>query len=382
MGENIPFNKLYSTGTEMQYIQQAIANGKLSSVGYFTRRCQHLVEKKYNFKNVLFTNSATDALEMSALLIDIQPNDEVIIPSYTFVSTANAFILRGAKIVFADSEAITPNIDTTKIEALITPRTKAIVCVHYNGVGCNMIELSALAKKYNLYIIEDAAQAINGWFEGSPLGSWGHIATFSFHDTKNISCGEGGMLIVNDSSLFERAIVIHEKGTNRSAFLSGIINKYEWIDIGSSYAPSELNTAYLLAQLEQIDQIQVQRNKLWNTYYTLLKPLQDLGFITIPPDPKLKPNNAHCFYFVCQSQQLRDDLIDILKTQKIETHFHYQSLHNSTYFHKKHDGRILGNSDRYSSSLLRLPLFFELTTKEVTFICNTIKFHFENTLTY
>lgn len=376
MGDFIPFHKSYLTGKETVYIKKALATGKLSGDGAFTTACQALLEKRYGFKKAFLTSSCTDALEMCALLLDMQSGDEIIIPSYTFVSSANAFALRGAQIVFADSEATSPNIDVLKIEALITSKTKAIVCVHYAGMACDMKALMALANKYNLYVIEDAAHAIDGFYNNQPLGSFGQLSTFSFHQSKNITCGEGGLLVVNDERFLERAEIIRDKGTNRSKFMRGEIEKYEWVALGSSFLPSDITAAFLLAQLEQIDYIQLVRRKLWNAYYDMLEPLHDKGLIQIQQIPEYSSNNSHLFYIVCSSHQQRNALQHYLKENQIQASFHYQSLHQSKFFESKHDGRYLPNSEKYTNCLLRLPLFNELKIQEVTHICETIYQYF------
>lgn len=360
----IPFNKPYLTGKEITYIQEAAAIGKLSGDGVFTKKCERFFEEKYGFKKSMLTSSCTDALEMAAILINIQEGDEVIMPSFTFVSTANAFIMRGAKIVFADSSVEHPNIDATKIANLITRNTKAIVVVHYAGVACDMESIMALANQYNLFVIEDAAQAIDAYYKGKPLGSIGHLAAFSFHETKNIIAGEGGMLIINDEKFIERAEIIREKGTNRNKFYRGEIDKYNWVDIGSSFLPSEITAAFLWAQIEAIDDIQQKRISIWNTYYEALLAYAD--FFQLPVIHEYASNNAHAFYLVCQQAEDRNQLIDFFRSKNILAVFHYQSLHKSPYFIDKHDARILQEADRYSQCLLRLPLFYELSTEEIT----------------
>ena len=269
----IPFNKPYMTGKETQYIEQAVNSGKISGNGLFTKKCQDFFENKYGFIKCLLTTSCTDALEMAAILLNIKQGDEVIMPSFTFVSTANAFVLRGAKIIFADSKKDHPNIDENLLESLITPKTKAIVVVHYAGVACEMDTIMSLAKKHNIYVVEDAAQAIDSFYKGKPLGSIGHLSAFSFHETKNIQCGEGGMLAINDEQFKERAEIIWEKGTNRSAFFRGEVNKYGWVDIGSSFLPSEISAAFLWAQLESLDKIQNKRKEIYKHYQNELKSL-------------------------------------------------------------------------------------------------------------
>lgn len=372
----IPFNKPYLTGKETRYITEAVASGKISGDGIFTNRCSSFFEQRYGFKKSLLTTSCTDALEMAAILCDIQPGDEVIAPSYTFVSTVNAFVLRGAKIVFADSEELTPNINAESLEALVTPRTKAIVPVHYAGIACDMEIILDLAKRHNLFVVEDAAQAIESSYKGTPLGSIGHFGTFSFHETKNIISGEGGMLTINDESYFKRAEIIREKGTNRSAFFRGEVDKYSWVDIGSSYLPSEIIAAFLYAQIEQLDKIQKRRKMIWNAYQDLLKPLEINGVIQLPCIPDYATNNAHIFYVLCENLKVRTCLIQHLRKKNILAVHHYLSLHKSPYYLQKHDGRFLPKADFYSDSLLRLPIYYELTVEQVEFISREISVFF------
>ncbi len=372
----IPFNKPYLTGKEMHYMYQAVYSGKISGNGMFTQKCQKFFEERYGFKKALLTTSCTDALEMCAILANIQPGDEVIMPSYTFVSTALAFVRQGAKIVFADSRSDHPGIDEDKIEELITSRTKAIVPVHYAGVACDMDKIMNIADKYNLLVIEDAAQAIDSFYinkagNQKALGSIGHLAAFSFHETKNIQCGEGGLLAINDERFIKRSEIIWEKGTNRAEFYRGEANKYGWVDIGSSFLPSELNAAFLFAQLEHIEDIQKRRKEILKIYYEGLKQLQSKGFIKLPYIPKYATNNAHMFYVLCNTGKERSDLIEYLRNKDIHTVFHYFSLHHSPFYKNKHDGRELPNSDRYQDCLLRLPLFYELKVSEI--VSNTTK---------
>jgi len=368
----IPFNKPYLSGNEINFIKEAVDTGKISGNGIFTKKCHEYFEKKYGFQKVLLTTSCTDALEMAAILINIQPGDEVIIPSYTFVSTANAFVLRGAKIVFADSSSENPNIDADKIESLITPKTKAIILVHYAGIACEMDSIMQLAEKYNIYVIEDAAQAIDSYYKGRPLGSIGHLAAFSFHETKNVISGEGGMLVINDADFNRRAEIIWEKGTNRAEFYRGEVNKYGWIDIGSSFLPSELIAAFLYSQLESLEAIQNRRKEIWNIYYTGLKELENKESIKLPFIPVFATNNAHMFYFECKNIDERSKLIDFLKKNNVMAVFHYLSLHKSDFYTCRHDGRILPFSDYYSDCLIRLPLFYELTVDQAKFIVQKI----------
>ena len=372
----IPFNKPFLTGKETYYIEQAVTAGKISGNGEFTKRCHNFFEQKYGFKKCLLTTSCTDALEMAAILIEIKPGDEVIIPSFTFVSTANAFILRGAKIVFVDCCADNPNLDPSQLEELITSKTKAIVVVHYAGIACDMDLIMGIAEKYDLFVIEDAAQAIDSFYKGKPLGSIGHFGTFSFHETKNVISGEGGMLVVNDERFFDRAEIIWEKGTNRAAFFRGEINKYTWVDIGSSFLPSDLIAAFLYAQLENLEQIQNVRKNIWNRYAEGLTKLWKETKIGLPNIPDYATNNAHMFYLICANQKERDKLIDTLNANGILAVFHYLSLHKSPFYTKEHDARNLPNSDRFSSGIVRLPLFYTLSSKEQFAIIKVIRSFF------
>lgn len=368
----IPFNKPYLTGNELEYIESAVKSGVISGNGFYTKKCQEFFESEYGFKKCLMTTSCTDALEMSAILMNIKEGDEIIVPSFTFVSTANAFILRGAKVVFADSKPDHPNIDETKLEALITEKTKAIVVVHYAGVACEMNTIMRLADKHDLFVVEDAAQAIDSYYQNMPLGSIGHFATFSFHETKNIQCGEGGLLVLNDPRFFERAEIIWEKGTNRAAFFRGEIDKYGWVDVGSSFLPSELNAAFLWAQLENLDSIQEKRKKIWNGYYNGLSDLASRDEITLPVVHGYATNNGHMFFLLCKSLSERTDLIQFLKENDVNAVFHYQSLHCSRFYQDKHDGEELNNANLYSEKLLRLPFHFQLTDDEIAHVVKQI----------
>ena len=374
MTMNIPFNKPHLTGKEAHYMYQAVAEGKLSGNGAFTKRCQQFFEERYGFKKCLLTTSCTDALEMAAILCDIQPGDEVIVPSYTFVSSALAFVRAGAKIIFADSMAENPNIDAEKIEALITSRTKVIVPVHYAGVACDMDRIMEIANKHNLIVVEDAAQAIDSYYKGRPLGSIGHLSAFSFHETKNIIAGEGGMLCINDERFIRRAEIIWEKGTNRAEFFRGEVNKYGWVDTGSSFLPSEVIAAFLWAQLEHLDDIQSRRKHLWELYNTCLSPLTSnlSSKLALPVIPSYATNNAHMFYLVCNSLEERMELIKHLKDNGVLAVFHYLSLHSSPYYQARHDGRALPECDRYADCLVRLPMYYDLKDEEVLEICNLI----------
>ena len=379
---NIPLNKPYYTGKETEYIRKAVETGKISGNGEFTQKCHSFFEKKYGFSKCLLTTSCTDALEMAAILCDIQPGDEVIAPSYTFVSTVNAFILRGAKIVFCDSREDHPGIDEEKIKDLITPKTKAIVVVHYAGVACDMDEVMEIANNNNLFLIEDAAQAIDSFYTGADgiqkaLGSIGHFAAFSFHETKNIISGEGGMLVINDKRFEERAEIIWEKGTNRAAFFKGEVDKYGWVDIGSSFLPSEIIAAFLYAQLENLEQIQNKRKAIWNRYYEGLKSLDEQGKLHLSKIPEYSTNNAHMFYLVCNSANERDSLLSFLKQNGIHAVFHYLSLHKSTYYMSSNPLIDLPNSDYYADHLVRLPFYFELEEPDLTRIIAEINYFFE-----
>lgn len=368
----IPFNKPFLCGRESDYIRQAVESGKLSGNGLFTQRCQRFFVERYGFGKCLLTTSCTDALEMAAILIDIQPGDEVIVPSYTFVSTANAFVLRGANIVFADSMASNPNIDAAAIEALITPKTRAIVPVHYAGIACDMDAIMEVAQRHGLYVIEDAAQAVDSYHRGRPLGGIGHLAAFSFHETKNVIAGEGGMLVINDPRFAARAEIIWEKGTNRSAFFRGEVDKYSWVDIGSSYLPSEVVAAFLFAQLECLDLIQDRRRAIWQRYQARLAPLAEQGYFRLPAVPGYASVNGHLYALLCRSSAERQALIDWLRDSRIHAVFHYLSLHRSPFYVDKYAGGQLPHADHYSDHLLRLPLYFELTDGQVDAICASI----------
>lgn len=361
----IPFNKPYITGKEFEYIQDAISTGKISGNGKYTKMCQNYFEERWGFKKALLTTSCTDALEMCAILLDIKPGDEVIMPSYTFVSTALAFHREGAKIVFADSRADHPGIDEDKIEELINHKTKALIVVHYAGVACDMDKIMDIAQRYNLFVVEDAAHSIDSYYTGKdgvkrPLGSIGHLATFSFHETKNIQCGEGGMITINDGRFIKRSEIIWEKGTNRAEFFRGEVNKYGWVDTGSSFLPSEVSAAFLWAQIEDIDKIQERRKKIWHWYNENVDFLFKNYYFNKPYLPSYATNNAHMYYLVCKDLKERDRFIKDFKSRGIAPVFHYLSLHKSQFYKSMHDGRILGESDRYSDCLVRLPMYYDL----------------------
>ena len=366
----INFNKPYITGKECEYITQAVANLKLSGNGEFTHRCQRYFEGRYGFEKCLLTTSCTDALEMAAILTGVGPGDEVIVPSYTFVSTALAFVRQGARIVFCESCRDNPNIDPDAIEKLITARTKVIVPVHYAGVACDMDTIMDIAKRYSLLVVEDAAQAIDSFYTGRdgvrrPLGSIGHLSAFSFHETKNIISGEGGMLVINDPRFVRRAEIIWEKGTNRAEFFRGEVNKYGWVDTGSSFLPSEIVAAFLWAQLERLDDIQSRRRSLWEAYYAWLKPYAARGLFSLPSIPPYATNNAHMFYLVFDSINKRTNFISRMKSVDVQCVFHYLSLHSSKFYEKLHDGRVLPNCDMFADCLVRLPMFYELDMEEL-----------------
>jgi dTDP-4-amino-4,6-dideoxygalactose transaminase len=362
----------YLFGEELENVKKAVLDGRLAGNGDFTKACHEFFQNRYGFEKVLLTTSCTDALEMSALLLNIKEGDEVIIPSYTFVSTANAFALRGAKIVFADSNHDHPNISMESIRQCISPKTKAIVAVHYGGAACDMDELQSICKEHSIYLVEDAAQAIESFYKDKPLGSFGDCATFSFHETKNVVSGEGGLLAVNNDKLTARAEIIWEKGTNRTAFFRGEIDKYGWVDLGSSFLPSELIAAYLYGQLLNIDTIQNGRISRWNRYFERLHTLSSRGLIELPDIPAYATNNAHVFYLVCKSADERNRLIDHLKLKGIGAVFHYLSLHKSSFFESKHDGRVLPHADRFSDCLVRIPLHLHLSDSEIDHICAEI----------
>ena len=381
----IPFNKPPLTGNEEQYVLQSMKSSKISGDGPFTQKCHTWFEEKLNCKKALLTTSCTHALEMSAILIDIQPGDEVIMPSYTFVSTANAFVLRGAKIVFVDIRPDTMNIDETLIEQVITSKTKAIVPVHYAGVACEMDVIMDIASKHGLFVIEDAAQGMMSTYKGQPLGTIGHMGTYSFHETKNYtSGGEGGLLIINDEQFSERAEVIREKGTNRSQFFRGMVDKYSWVDVGSSYLPSELNAAYLWGQLEKADEINSKRRNLWNQYYKELKDLENKGLIELPSIPNTCIHNAHMFYIKVNNRGTRTQLLEYLKKNNILAIFHYIPLHSAPagiQFSKFYGEDKFTTKE--SERLIRLPIYYNMSKKAIDSILKLlILFYIKNENTY
>ncbi|MBQ9677444.1 MAG: dTDP-4-amino-4,6-dideoxygalactose transaminase [Prevotella sp.] len=368
----IPFNKPYCSGRELDYIKEVCGSMTMSGNGEFTKRCHAFFEKHYGFKKCLLCTSGTDALEMCAMLCELKPDDEVIVPSYTFVSSAIAFLREGAKVVFADSGADNPNITAETIKPLITEKTKVIVVVHYAGVACDMDNIMRLAEQHHLLVVEDAAHSIDSFYKGLPLGGIGHLGAFSFHETKNINCGEGGMLVVNDERFIRRSEIIWEKGTNRAEFYRGMVNKYGWCDIGSSFLPSEFNAAFLWAQLEQLEDIQGKRKHIWKIYDSILRGnVEDCG-IQLPQIPDYATNNGHMYYLVCPSLDFRTKLMAGLKEQGIQTTFHYLPLHSSAYYKDQFTGEPLVNCDRYGDCLVRLPLYYELTDEEATRVAQLV----------
>ncbi|MBD1878313.1 dTDP-4-amino-4,6-dideoxygalactose transaminase [Coleofasciculus sp. FACHB-T130] len=377
---NIPFNKPFTTGREQEYLQQAIANAHLSGNGEFTKKCHAWLESEIGCYKALLTHSCTAALEMAAILAEIQPGDEVVMPSYTFVSTANAFVLRGGVPVFVDIRPDTLNINESKIEAAITPKTKAIAPVHYAGVGCEMDKIMEIAQHHQLLVIEDAAQGIGAAYKGRSLGSIGHLAAVSFHETKNVICGEGGALLVNDPELCDRAEIIWQKGTNRSQFFQGLVDKYTWVDIGSSYLPSEINAAFLWAQLESANTITRKRLDIWQQYDEAFADLEERGTVRRPIIPAECQHNAHMYYLLLPDLESRTALIEKLKVCGINAVFHYVPLHSSPAGRRY--GRVCGNmnvTDDISNRLLRLPIFYELSDQQIQVITKAVKqFFHEN----
>jgi dTDP-4-amino-4,6-dideoxygalactose transaminase len=375
----IQFNNPFITGSEIKYIKEAFDNGHFCGDGVFTRKCDSILQEITRSKKVLLTTSCTHALEMAALLADIGPGDEVIMPSFTFVSTANAFALRGAKIVFVDIRPDTMNIDENKIEAAISSKTKAIVPVHYGGVSCEMDLIMELAARYNLIVIEDAAQGLGSYYKGKPLGSIGHLGAISFHETKNIHCGEGGAIVINDEKYLERSEIIREKGTNRSKFLRGQIDKYSWVDIGSSYLPSELNAAFLMAQLEQLSNSIKYRLIIWDTYFKGLGSLVEEGLLELPYIPEGCIQNGHMFYIKVKDIEQRQNLISYLKRNEIQVVFHYIPLHSSiegtqiTSFSGKDEF-----TTKESERILRLPMHYNLSPENIDYVITCIMKFFKN----
>ncbi len=371
----IPFNKQHLFGTEFAYIQDAYEQGKLSGDGKYTKLCTTFMQEKFGAKRVLLTPSCTHALELAALLIDIQPGDEVIMPSYTFVSTATAFVLRGARPVFCDIRPDNLNIDEEKIEDLITDRTRAIVPVHYGGVACEMDQIMEIANAHDLYVIEDAAQAVNARYKGRYLGTIGHFGCYSFHETKNYSMGEGGAIVINDEQFIDRAEIIREKGTDRSKFYRGEIDKYSWVDIGSSYLPSEISAAVLWAQFEHLDEIQEKRRHIHDLYVEGLRGLEQRGFLRLPIINDYVESNHHLFYLLLNSERERDDLLVYLKENGVHAVFHYIPLHGSRYYKEKFGDLSLPISEDLSGRLLRLPMYYDLSEDDIFEVIRKFKDH-------
>ena len=374
----IDFNRPPFVGKETEYIRQAVEqNRMICGDGPFTKKCSSWIKERFHTKEVLLTTSCTHALEMAAYLADIQPGDEVIIPSYTFVSTADAFVLRGARCVFVDIRPDTMNIDETKIEAAITDKTKAIVPVHYAGVACAMDEIMAIARKYNLKVIEDAAQGVNAYYNGKALGTIGDFGCYSFHETKNYSMGEGGAILFQDEKYLESAEILREKGTNRSKFFRGQVDKYTWVGYGSSYLPSDINAAYLWAQLEEADKINEKRLAIWNFYHENLAPLAQEGLIEQPYVPEYATHNAHMYYIKVKDLETRTRLLGYLKEKGILSVFHYVPLHSSKA--GKMFGRFHGEdiyTTKESERLLRLPMYYSLSLDEAAQVVEALK-HFQ-----
>lgn len=373
---HIPFNKTYYPATSILAVIRTLKAGTISGNGIYTKKCHRFFEEHYGIKKALLTTSCTDALEMAGLLAGIRPGDEIILPSFTFVSTANAFALRGAKLVFADTLHNIPDIDPAQIEALITPLTRAIIVVHYSGIACEMDKIMDLARKHNLVVIEDAAHALDSYYNDKPLGSIGHFGTFSFHETKNIFCGEGGLLTINDENYISRAEIVWEKGTNRAAFYRGEVDKYNWVDLGSSFLPSDALASFLYLQLQMLKKIQGKRIHHWKRYDQLLKPLENKGFLELPVIPSYATVNGNMFYFVMPSPEERDKMLAYLHSQGIQAVFHYLPLHSSPYFRNKHDGRELPNTDHFSSCIIRLPFFYSLKERQIQYVTEKISGYF------
>jgi dTDP-4-amino-4,6-dideoxygalactose transaminase len=376
-GKSIPFNKPFYPKKGALAILNAIFSGSISGNGKYTKLCQSFFEKRYGFRKTLLTTSCSDALEMTALLAGIGPGDEVIMPSYTFVSTANAFLLRGAVIRFADTLKDVPNIDPSAIRALINPKTRAIVVVHYGGMACDMDPVLDMAAEHDILVVEDAAHSIDSYYKGRPLGSVGHLGTFSFHETKNIFCGEGGLLTVNDERFLQRAEIIWEKGTNRAAFYRGEIDRYGWVDVGSSFLPSDALAAFLYTQLEMLDRIQAKRNQAWHRYNDSLEPLEKAGYLKRPVVPGYATVNGNMYFVETSGAAERDRLLEHLKSQGISAVFHYPPLHSSAYFKPLHDGRDLPNTDHFSASIVRLPFFYSLKRSQISHIVESIKRYYQ-----
>ncbi|GAB6165761.1 dTDP-4-amino-4,6-dideoxygalactose transaminase [Thermostilla marina] len=365
MTDVIPFNKPFIAGKELYYIAQAVTYGNIAGDGRFTRACSRLLEEQFGIRRVLLVPSGTAALEMAAMLCRLGDGDEVVMPSYTFVSTANAFVRAGAKPIFVDIRADTLNLDESQIEDALTPRTRAIVPVHYGGVACEMDRIVDIARRNDLFVIEDAAQGVHAYYKGRALGSIGHLGCYSFHETKNYICGEGGALCINDERFLDRAEILRDKGTNRQQFLRGEVDKYTWVDIGSSYVPSEICSAFLYAQLEMLDSIAARRHAVAEYYYERLGPLAQQGIIRLPPRFDDRKSNDHMFYVIVEEQSRRDPLLAYLHERGIRATFHFVPLHQSPMARTLGlDRASLPNTERLAASLIRLPFFFEITRQQ------------------
>lgn len=376
VADRINFNEPYLCGNELAYINDAVERKHISGNGYYSKKCQNFFEQNFGFGKCLLTTSCTDALEMVALLLDIKAGDEIILPAYTFVSTANAFALRGAELVFVDSTKDHPRISIQAILEAITEKTKAVVVVHYAGAPCEIDSLVATCKQKGIFIIEDAAQAINVSYKGKYLGAWGDFSTFSFHETKNIQCGEGGMLVLNNPRFFERAEIIWEKGTNRQAFFRGQVDKYRWVDLGSSFLASDLNAAYLYAQLEKLDFVHQARLNIWHYYYNGLSDLRNKGLINFPD--KALCGNGHLFFFTVENLEMRESMLEFLSNEGIMALFHYQALHKSPYYLMKKEYQPLTNAEFFEDCLIRLPLHMGLENSSLASITKAVNDFFNN----
>ena len=369
----IPFNKPYMTGRELYHIAQAVSFENIAGDGYFTQQCARFLESRFGVGSALMVTSCTAALEMAAMLCDLEPGDEVIMPSFTFVSTASAVMRAGGRPVFADIRPDTLNVDVDHVEQLINERTKALLPIHYAGVGCEMDRLMALADRHDLIVIEDAAQGVNAGYRGRALGTIGHLGCYSFHDTKNFVCGEGGALAVNDPEMIRRAEILRDKGTNRRQFWRGEVDKYTWVDLGSSFVPSEISCAFLLAQFESMDAMQDRRDQLWNGYQDRLKPLAADGLVTLPTVPVDRRSNSHIFHLLMADERARDDLITHLAEQDIHAVFHYVPLHSSPMGRKlTPEPTQLPVTDDITGRLVRLPMYYELTEADIDRVCSAI----------
>lgn len=376
--QRIPFNKPFLTGNEQELIARIFDARRFSGNGPAAQWCESFFEKRYGFRRALLTTSCSDALEMAALLLDLKPGDEVILPSYTFPSTANAYVLRGAVLRFADCCYDHPNIDVNSVQKLVNAKTRAIVCVHYSGIACDMKALQKISDDAGAVLIEDAAQAIESTWDGKQLGTFGALATFSFHETKNVHCGEGGLLAINDEKYIARAEILREKGTNRAAFFRGEVDKYNWVDVGSSFLPNEITAAFLAAQLGELEKIQSTRISRWERYARNMKELESKYPVRLPVFKPGTSNNAHLFYLVCDSMETRTALIRHLEGDNIQAVFHYQSLHDSPFFRDKHRDGALPNADRFTACLVRLPLFNELSDADIDRVTQSVSRFFRD----